>query len=407
MARAPNQRNARARFNDNYYAKKRVSRSADKETLQGMLIVSLFLTLFARNFAPAVGNKLGTKLGISLTCIFMCCISMLLELQGSQVKRRVILTKNPMVDLDDLQFEGFFRFKKCEIPTVIAALGLPEFFVDPKQRSKCTAETGFLMLLVRLHYPTKLLMLELLFGHERTVCGRLCNVILDCIYEKFSHKMQFEKQLILTHLQTYSEAISRKCGNALSQCFGFIDGTVHPVCRPVKYQKSVWSGHKRVHGMKFQSIILPDGMFGQLYGPVEARRHDVILLKESGLVSIFENSPALEGYHVFGDMGYTNNSWILSPFKGINIDGDQAKWNKLCRHVRIVVEWGFGNLQRKWAHLTFKPAMKVFLTPTSKMYITAAFLCNIHNCLHPNQVAQYFDLAPPPLEEYVQLVGHN
>jgi hypothetical protein len=250
-------------------------------------------------------------------------------------------------------------------------------------------------------------MLEVMFGIEFSVCSRLFNVVLDFIYDKFGNKIHFERQLVLTHVDTYCLAIRRKCGHALSQCFGFIDGTVHPVCRPVKFQKSVWSGHKRVHGMKFQSVILPDGMFAQLYGPVEARRHDVILLKESGLVDMFENSPALAGYHLFGDMGYTNNSWILSPYKGINLDGNQSKWNKLCRHVRIVVEWGFGNLQKKWAHLAFKPGMKVFLVPTSKMYLTAAFLCNLHNCLHPNQVAQYFELDPPALEEYVELLGYR
>ena len=65
--------------------------------------------------------------------------------------------------------------------------------------------------------------------------------------------------------------------------------------------------------MKFQSIILPDGMFGQLYGPVEARRHDVTLLKESGLVDIFENSPALAGYHLFGDIG-TSFSTVFGVF---------------------------------------------------------------------------------------------
>jgi hypothetical protein len=319
--------------------------------------------------------------------------------------RRVLPPKDPMLDLDDLQFEGLFRFQKADVPRVVAALVLPETFGDPKHGHNCSGQTGFLILVYRLNYPTKLLQLELMFGIERTVCGRLFNVVLDFIYTKFASKILFEKQLVLTHLDSYCQSVSTKCGNALLKCFGFIDGTVHQVCRPVKFQKSVWSGHKRVHGMKFQSVILPDGMFAQLYGPVEARRHDVILLKDSGLVELFENSPALAGYHLFGDMGYTNNSWILSPYKGINLDGNQAMWNKLCRHVRIVVEWGFGNLQKKWAHLAFKPGMKVFLVPTSKMYLAAAFLCNIHNSLHPNQVAQYFELPPPPLEEYVQLVG--
>jgi hypothetical protein len=242
---------------------------------------------------------------------------------------------------------------------------------------------------------------------ELSCCSRIFNQVLNFLYQKFGNKLNFEQQLVMMNLDAYASAISNKCGRALDHCFGFIDGTVHPICRPVKFQKSVWSGHKRVHGLKFQSVILPDGLFGSLFGPVEGRRHDVTLLKESGLVSMFSNLPFLEGYYVFGDMGYTNNRWILSPVKGIHLDGNQAKWNKLCRHVRIVVEWSFGNLQSKWSHLMFKPSMKVFLVPTAKMYLVAGFLCNVHNCIYPNQVSQYFGLEPPALESYLNYQGYH
>lgn len=57
-------------------------------------------------------------------------------------------------------------------------------------------------------------------------------------------------------------------GGALNNCFGFIDGTVRPICRPGEHQRIVYNGHKRVHAIKFQSVTLPNGIIAQLFGPV-------------------------------------------------------------------------------------------------------------------------------------------
>ena len=65
----------------------------------------------------------------------------------------------------------------------------------------------------------------------------------------------------------YAYAVADR-GTALSNCFGFVDGTVRPICRPGKDQKVVYNGHKRVHALKFQSVSLPNGLVAQLCGPV-------------------------------------------------------------------------------------------------------------------------------------------
>jgi hypothetical protein len=73
------------------------------------------------------------------------------------------------------------------------------------------------------------------------------------------------------HLCNYAEAVSDR--NApLENCWGFIDGTVRPICRPQQNQKLVFNGHKRVYGLKFQSIVIPNGLISHLYGPIEGRR---------------------------------------------------------------------------------------------------------------------------------------
>ena len=56
-------------------------------------------------------------------------------------------------------------------------------------------------------------------------------------------------------------------GAPLPNCFGFVDGTVRPTCRPGEHQRIVYNGHKRVNALKFQSTALPNDLIGNLYGP--------------------------------------------------------------------------------------------------------------------------------------------
>ena len=69
------------------------------------------------------------------------------------------------------------------------------------------------------------------------------------------------------NLQSYVDAITG-IGAPLPNCFGFIDRTVRAICRPGEHQQIVYNGHKRIHALRFQSIALPNGLIGNLYGPV-------------------------------------------------------------------------------------------------------------------------------------------
>ena len=51
-----------------------------------------------------------------------------------------------------------------------------------------------------------------------------------------------------------------------------MDGTVRPVWRPTNNQKTLFNGHKRIHAIKFQSVIAPNGLTTNLYGPVEGKK---------------------------------------------------------------------------------------------------------------------------------------
>ena len=67
--------------------------------------------------------------------------------------------------------------------------------------------------------------------------------------------------------QFYAEAIHEK-GAPLENCFGFIDGTIRPICRPGQHQRLVYNGHKRTHSLKFPCVALPNGILAHIFRPV-------------------------------------------------------------------------------------------------------------------------------------------
>ena len=95
------------------------------------------------------------------------------------------------------------------------------------------------------------------------------NQVLDYIYDTHGHRITQWNHQVLSQplLQVYSDTIAAQ-GSALDNCFGFVDGTVRPICRPAEHQRAVYNGHKRVHALKFQCVALPNGLIGHLYGPV-------------------------------------------------------------------------------------------------------------------------------------------
>ena len=107
------------------------------------------------------------------------------------------------------------------------------------------------------------------FGRPVSVLSVISNDVIDYIYDVHGHRItQWNRDLLNPGaLQRYAEAISGK-GGPLDNCFGFVDGTVRHISRPNERQRIVYNGHKRVHALKFQSLSLPNGLIGNLFGPV-------------------------------------------------------------------------------------------------------------------------------------------
>ena len=97
-----------------------------------------------------------------------------------------------------------------------------------------------------------------------------------------------------------------------------MDGTVRPIFRASMNQRAVYNGHKRVHSLKFQSVLAPNGMIANLFGPVEGRRHDATMLMMLGLLDElqqFSYAPNGEALCTYGDPAYPLRQQLQCPFR--------------------------------------------------------------------------------------------
>ena len=156
-----------------------------------------------------------------------------------------------------------------------------------------------------------------------------------------------------------------------------------------------------IHALKFQSIVAPNGLIANLFGPVEGCRHD------SAMLAMSQTYPQMQQFSrdqngrpmcIYGDPAYPHQPQLQGPFKGNNLTPLQKQYNK----VRASVEWVFGDIVNYFASMDFKKKLKVGLSAVGKMYIVCALLANAHTCLYKSMTSTFFDLDPPIIENYFQ-----
>ena len=58
--------------------------------------------------------------------------------------------------------------------------------------------------------------------------------------------------------------------------------------KPIYHQRVVYTRFKKCHGLKLQSLLVPDGFIACLFSPVPVKTHDARLLQENGLLDQLE-----------------------------------------------------------------------------------------------------------------------
>lgn len=170
--------------------------------------------------------------------------------------------------IEEPECKSEFRVEKKDLPLLADALRLPDTF-HCNQRTTADKLEGLCILLRRMSFPCRYSDMLARFGRPVPELSMISNTVMNYIYDIHGHKLcQWNHDLLNPRdFNTYTDAISNK-GAALQNCFGFIDGTIRPICRPSQQQRIMFNGHKRVHSLEFQSVTLPNGLIANLFGPV-------------------------------------------------------------------------------------------------------------------------------------------
>ena len=162
--------------------------------------------------------------------------------------------------------------------------------------------------------------------------------------------------------------------------FGVVDTKKQVVCKPSRHQRALYSGHKRVHCVKYQTLEGPDGLILHCTPCFDGRRGDGYILRKSSLVEFLQQNPLFIGYVILGDSAYPNNDVMVSVFKGRQLPAAAERFNSVMCPIRTCVEWGYGKIVQYWAFVDFKKQMKIQRVRVEAMWHVAVFLTNALTC---------------------------
>jgi hypothetical protein len=309
-------------------------------------------------------------------------------------------------------------------------LGVPhEFALD--NRSIVNGETAFLIYLARMASHTKFATLAEEFGAEASRIGRIIKAVEKWLWAEWGFKVEAQPgrpdylKESVGRWPHYCECI-RNCrkdggdgefvGHPEDALFlflaGFLDGSRRAVCKPGgpyrEYDPIIYGGKpsSKYHALQYQIVSFPDGMIGDVYGPIAGRYNDLTLLRESNLqtrMTACQLNNAVQ-FSLLGDKIYPNDRGVCRLWKrlpGRGLTAQQKQDNSLLTTKRVAVEWAFSDTSREWPAVSHRPNQRVFLSAIGRQYKCAILLTNILNCLYGSNTSKKFDCKPPSVEEYL------
>jgi len=267
-----------------------------------------------------------------------------------------------------------------------------------------TGEEVLLVSLYRLHRPTTLsdACWTSRFNLDYNSVGKCFNLFLKHLCKHWEYLLTDHMEFWKPFLPSFAEAIRLKCESKGCffprgfRVFGFIDNTMNATCRPggpardgtfaprndPLIQRAWYNGWKKLHGMKWQTVDLPNGMNFNAWGPISIRHPDVTSLDDSHLNDKLVNLQLGEHmqYAVYGDSAYivVPDSHILARHNSHPNTPQQIIENRVLSSCRECIEWDYGNVGTMWALVDYEKVLKMRMMPVRDMYMAAMIMRNVY-----------------------------
>ena len=303
------------------------------------------------------------------------------------LNRTVLRPKNRTIQSlewgDDFIREFFVFNDREQLRAVLTALRAPISLRLPGiNTGSVTSEFAFLLYLYRNSQNAKLTHLASVFGEDYSVISRALAAFGAWLYDAHSHRLTDSLHFWAQHARVYNAKI-RAVGLPVDyeRVWGFIDGTLICTSRPsdvaivtypnfapdpviwtVDAQFQFYCSYAMSHGLKFQAVVGPCGLFMDFTGCAFGGYHDSRLLSESQIlprllemhwVDLGVNT--LPAYlHLMADSAYANGAFIR------RVPGGRGRDAVRCAAVRVAVEHAFAKIYQKFPSLDWARNMRLF-----------------------------------------------
>jgi len=318
----------------------------------------------------------------------------------------------------EYEFKELYGFNQWHAEAVMRAWGVFEGQIVLDNRMRVHPEEAFLIFLNRMHDYRKLSSMEREFGRDYSQISRIFNEVSHRLTLHHFNRLFRNLPFFQPRFEMYNRHIQQKCqatrGHALPVTYrhvcGFQDGTRVEISRPGgddAVQMRCYNGSERIHCLEFQGVSFPDGMIGDLYGPVPGARHDSYISRVSRIMNRMRECQLGNPiqYALYRDKAYCNiPPWGFAahraPQAPLVIDPVLANENSIMRSYRIGVEWAFGKVVECSSYLNAGP-MRIYMNSVAEYYICACLIANTNTCLYGSQACTYFmNCRPPTLAQY-------
>lgn len=156
--------------------------------------------------------------------------------------------------------------------------------IEYRARYRASPELALCLLLARQANPARFWTLARMFGRSQAYLSSVYNDVTQHLVRRFGELVRWHPRLnSYERLVAFGAANGRRSGLGGNRIWGMIDGTFRPTCRPKDLQRFYYSGHKHLHGFKFQGIATPDGLLSSLMGPYNGPVNDWTMVIDTGL----------------------------------------------------------------------------------------------------------------------------
>lgn len=180
----------------------------------------------------------------------------------------------------DAECKQFFRFDREYLVQFIEHFNLPPVIDVKYYRVKVPALEAVCIMLFRMAYPCRWVLLHAMFRRPVCVLSKLFAMMVRHVYLRFKHLLDLDLECFRRPTLRALSDLLRMRGAPHLRAWGMLDGTYRRIPRPTQHQSVFYTGFKRYHAIKFLSLTLPNGIIAMADGPYAGCKNDATLFNE-------------------------------------------------------------------------------------------------------------------------------